>query len=59
MLKTGCSEDPDVKGTETSLSLPYDKFTVSCSEDPDVKGTETFLTQTVTPPYQVAARIPM
>jgi len=38
----GCSEDPDVKGTETLVfccCCPVP--TASCSEDPDVKGTET------------------
>ena len=36
-----CSEDPDVKGTET-LTFNDSIYPVeSCSEDPDVKGTET------------------
>ena len=40
---TGCSEDPDVKGTETyNLLIASPNFN-SCSEDPDVKGTETIL----------------
>ena len=44
----GCSEDPDVKGTETS-SFWYLLATTAfgCSEDPDVKGTETFTTAVI------------
>jgi len=37
----GCSEDPDVKGTETEINIPLYDNIASCSEDPDVKGTET------------------
>jgi len=36
-----CSEDPDVKGTETQFVLDCLRYASSCSEDPDVKGTET------------------
>ena len=36
-----CSEDPDVKGTETALTPIAVQSAYSCSEDPDVKGTET------------------
>ncbi len=36
-----CSEDPDVKGTETLYLSRYRLVDFSCSEDPDVKGTET------------------
>jgi len=39
----GCSEDPDVKGTETPENNTNTKRNASCSEDPDVKGTETRL----------------
>jgi len=37
-----CSEDPDVKGTETlyRTSIRIERYP-GCSEDPDVKGTET------------------
>jgi len=38
---TSCSEDPDVKGTETKSISLISIFIFSCSEDPDVKGTET------------------
>ena len=37
----GCSEDPDVKGTETFSLWPDTGIVACCSEDPDVKGTET------------------
>ncbi len=37
-----CSEDPDVKGTETLSKARHNTGrAISCSEDPDVKGTET------------------
>jgi len=37
-----CSEDPDVKGTETETAREMQSLKKeSCSEDPDVKGTET------------------
>jgi len=36
-----CSEDPDVKGTETDETEELDEENIRCSEDPDVKGTET------------------
>ena len=36
-----CSEDPDVKGTETWPKCAIVSFSPGCSEDPDVKGTET------------------
>ena len=36
-----CSEDPDVKGTETLLLALLLEQGQCCSEDPDVKGTET------------------
>ena len=36
-----CSEDPDVKGTETAKGEKNSQAKLSCSEDPDVKGTET------------------
>ena len=36
-----CSEDPDVKGTETLEREGLSTKDISCSEDPDVKGTET------------------
>jgi len=38
-----CSEDPDVKGTETEDMENGAGLTSRCSEDPDVKGTETWL----------------
>ena len=41
-----CSEDPDVKGTETRDVLLLRFVYGSCSEDPDVKGTETFMAYT-------------
>ena len=41
MEESGCSEDPDVKGTETRPSLTVHARCAGCSEDPDVKGTET------------------
>ena len=37
----GCSEDPDVKGTETEMCPQTSGRKQGCSEDPDVKGTET------------------
>jgi len=37
----GCSEDPDVKGTETRTDRLLEAERACCSEDPDVKGTET------------------
>jgi len=37
-----CSEDPDVKGTETSFQRTSTLNLLCCSEDPDVKGTETY-----------------
>jgi len=40
-MAVGCSEDPDVKGTETHQALIDAMEKKSCSEDPDVKGTET------------------
>ena len=36
-----CSEDPDVKGTETLFLSLVSDIIFCCSEDPDVKGTET------------------
>ena len=55
----GCSEDPDVKGTETILvSLPNIP-SKCCSEDPDVKGTETISCKGCLKNEKVAARIPM
>ena len=36
-----CSEDPDVKGTETKANDLSKVQEICCSEDPDVKGTET------------------
>ncbi len=36
-----CSEDPDVKGTETDVYALAANNWHRCSEDPDVKGTET------------------
>jgi len=54
-----CSEDPDVKGTETSFVLSGHKETRSCSEDPDVKGTETQTRRQQQQVIPVAARIPM
>ncbi len=36
-----CSEDPDVKGTETECYKEQQRAKGGCSEDPDVKGTET------------------
>jgi len=41
----GCSEDPDVKGTETCTRVAIMDSFLSCSEDPDVKGTETMISQ--------------
>jgi len=38
-----CSEDPDVKGTETASASAFAVDVLGCSEDPDVKGTETFI----------------
>ena len=55
----GCSEDPDVKGTETFRQLPQEVGGFRCSEDPDVKGTETRLNLPGTRRIIVAARIPM
>jgi len=55
----GCSEDPDVKGTETKWQPCYSANRMSCSEDPDVKGTETYFLAMFNVPGQVAARIPM
>ena len=57
----GCSEDPDVKGTETVLIFFIIYILVSCSEDPDVKGTETNrrTEYSVWTHRHVAARIPM
>jgi len=41
-MVAGCSEDPDVKGTETTTHMGiYGGLNERCSEDPDVKGTET------------------
>jgi len=37
-----CSEDPDVKGTETAGRTRLRMKLSCCSEDPDVKGTETY-----------------
>jgi len=47
VAKGGCSEDPDVKGTETGeeVGTGLEVFN-SCSEDPDVKGTETLFSPT-------------
>jgi len=56
---SGCSEDPDVKGTETALKLYLSLLTHCCSEDPDVKGTETQIHCFFLVAYEVAARIPM
>jgi len=56
----GCSEDPDVKGTETETETGVDEFLVGCSEDPDVKGTETLEDdEDLEEESKVAARIPM
>ena len=41
MKTLSCSEDPDVKGTETDVRFGYVVAVQGCSEDPDVKGTET------------------
>jgi len=38
---SSCSEDPDVKGTETQNPSRHPRRNPGCSEDPDVKGTET------------------
>jgi len=56
-----CSEDPDVKGTETSAAAGEYAAVRRCSEDPDVKGTETFGVTQAEYPFAicVAARIPM
>jgi len=43
-----CSEDPDVKGTETIVyGIGKRKQCESCSEDPDVKGTETRMARSI------------
>ena len=56
----GCSEDPDVKGTETQTEVYHgEAYYASCSEDPDVKGTETEYDYLPGLAEQVAARIPM
>ena len=55
-----CSEDPDVKGTETEAQAEAKAKAESCSEDPDVKGTETLPDALCSCSYLlVAARIPM
>ena len=54
-----CSEDPDVKGTETKIIKFKRIWDVCCSEDPDVKGTETLFPSLVEAHNHVAARIPM
>jgi len=54
-----CSEDPDVKGTETNAMLTIGEYATRCSEDPDVKGTETICFSLHMPVIEVAARIPM
>jgi len=55
-----CSEDPDVKGTETLKEQIETSKHPGCSEDPDVKGTETLLgLSRMLSLLQVAARIPM
>jgi len=56
-----CSEDPDVKGTETALIAAEKYFWENrCSEDPDVKGTETVIYRLIKCAKNfVAARIPM
>jgi len=56
-----CSEDPDVKGTETQYSdAKKRRVGQGCSEDPDVKGTETAKRNGLVEENQeVAARIPM
>ena len=43
-MQLSCSEDPDVKGTETIFPFGGSFVGEGCSEDPDVKGTETALT---------------
>ena len=40
-MESSCSEDPDVKGTETQIHCFFLVAYEGCSEDPDVKGTET------------------
>jgi len=55
----GCSEDPDVKGTETTQIADHLAKVAGCSEDPDVKGTETSPPTAKYPLATVAARIPM
>jgi len=57
--KQSCSEDPDVKGTETGFCEGLRSNSKGCSEDPDVKGTETAIAATTSPMGPVAARIPM
>ena len=57
--RLSCSEDPDVKGTETPLPLHMPLGGRRCSEDPDVKGTETIVPAVVQILFHVAARIPM
>jgi len=59
MKQIGCSEDPDVKGTETGKYALKNRSELSCSEDPDVKGTETKHSQGHSAARLVAARIPM
>ena len=55
-----CSEDPDVKGTETWENFTGQKAVkLGCSEDPDVKGTETLAQFLLAGDDFVAARIPM
>ena len=57
---SSCSEDPDVKGTETIGQLNPAAYNPSCSEDPDVKGTETLkINNGGVVNGRVAARIPM
>ena len=59
MKTLSCSEDPDVKGTETDVRFGYVVAVQGCSEDPDVKGTETCGSCIVHALHCVAARIPM
>jgi len=59
ILLSSCSEDPDVKGTETTTLRRISDEWSRCSEDPDVKGTETDLTGWTVLTILVAARIPM
>ena len=55
---TGCSEDPDVKGTETyNLLIASPNFN-SCSEDPDVKGTETYNILNASPNFNSCSEDP-